>query len=245
MLEKIKNLKKGLTINITNSMIYSLEVIYVMHSNLIKVNEDLAFAKNKEGVISLINKKHDDYSFEDIEKKESEIAILEADIKKINEEYQNEFIELKESKRAFLKELRSTILVGVPTIALICFIISQGFGLALVFGSIPLVIATDFEIRMIKDCFASYAKMKKYAKNPDDSKEKLTQIKELLNTKKAELEQMLDKVDYREYSKKEEIASILNNMLNITTSKAPVNSLTSDISNVQSLNGPSLNRKRD
>ena len=98
---------------------------------------------------------------------------------------------------------------------------------------------------MIKDCFASYAKMKKYAKNPDDSKEKLTQIKELLNTKKVELEQILDKVDYREYSKKEEIASILNNMLNITTSKAPVNSLTSDISNVQSLNGPSLNRKKD
>ena len=87
--------------------------------------------------------------------------------------------------------------------------------------------------------------MKKYAKNPDDSKEKLTQIKELLNTKKVELEQMLDKVDYREYSKKEEIASILNNMLNITTSKAPVNSLTSDISNVQNLNGPFLNRKRD
>ena len=163
-----------------------------MHSNLIKVNEDLAFAKNKEGVISLINKKHDDYSFEDIGKKESEIAILEADIKKINEEYQNEFIELKESKRAFLKELRSTILVGVPTIALICFIISQGFGLALVFGSIPLVIATDFEIRMIKDCFASYAKMKKYAKNPDDSKEKLTQIKELLNTKKVELDAIMD-----------------------------------------------------
>ena len=82
MLEKIKSLKKDLTINITNSMIYSLEVIYVMHSNLIKVNEDLAFAKNKEGIISLINKKHDDYSFEDIGKKESEIAILEADIKK-------------------------------------------------------------------------------------------------------------------------------------------------------------------
>ena len=242
MLEKIKNLKKDLTINITNSMIYSLEVIYVMHSNLIKVNEDLAFAKNKEGVISLINKKHDDYSFEDIEKKESEIAILEAYIKKINEEYQNEFIEPKESRSAFLKELRSTILVGVPTIALICFIISQGSGLALVFGSIPLIIATD---RKIKKCFASYAKMKKYAKNPDDSKEKLTQIKELLNTKKAELEQMLDKVDYREYSKKEEIASILNNMLITTPSNVSVNSLRSDISNVQNLNGPSLNRKRD
>ena len=226
-------------------MIYSLEVIWVMHSNLIKVNEDLAFAKNKEGIISLINKKHDDYSFEDIEQKESEIAMLEEDIKKINLEYQRGFNDPQKLRSTFLKQLFSAILMVIPNITLMSIAFSQELILTSFLLGIPLAIAIYLEFRMIRACFASYAKMRKYAKQSDDTKKILAQIKELLNIKKVELEKMLDKVDYREYTKKEEIASILNNMLNVTPSNVQDNTLTSNISNVQSLSGPSLIRKKD
>ena len=60
-----------------------------MHNNLIKVNELLAFAKNNEGVISLLLKKTKDYSFEDIINKEGEIDELDKKVNDLNTEKDN------------------------------------------------------------------------------------------------------------------------------------------------------------
>ena len=60
-----------------------------MHKNLIKVNEMLAFAKNSEGVISLLLKKTKNYSFEDIINKEREIDNLSIVFRKSKEESKN------------------------------------------------------------------------------------------------------------------------------------------------------------
>ena len=88
-------------------------------------------------------------------------------------------------------------------------------------------------------------KKKPQSRNTKEIEEALEQVRELLNTKKEELERMLDKVDFREYSKKEEIESIISNMLNITPSNEQDNTLNNDLSNTTTLDGPTLNRRKD
>ena len=56
-------------------------------------------------------------------------------------------------------------------------------------------------------------------------KEELEKARELLNTKKEELERILNQVDFREYSNRDEIESILSNMFNINQSKEYSNTL--------------------
>lgn len=56
---------------------------------------------------------------------------------------------------------------------------------------------------------------------------------------------MLDKVDFREYSNRDEIESILSNMFNINQSKEYSNTLNNDLSNTTTLDGPTLNRRKD
>ena len=88
----------------------------------------------------------------------------------------------------------------------------------------------------------------KEAIKPKDTKEieeELEKARELLNTKKEELERILNQVDFREYSNEEEIESILNNMFNINQSKEYSNTLNKDVSNEVTLEGPTLNRRRD
>ena len=56
---------------------------------------------------------------------------------------------------------------------------------------------------------------------------------------------MLDKVDFREYLNRDEIESILSNMFNINQSKEYSNTLNNDLSNTTTLDGPTLNRRKD
>ena len=56
---------------------------------------------------------------------------------------------------------------------------------------------------------------------------------------------MLDKVDFREYSNRDEIESILSNMFNINQSKEYSNTLNNYLSNTTTLDGPTLNRRKD
>ena len=56
---------------------------------------------------------------------------------------------------------------------------------------------------------------------------------------------MLNQVDFREYSNRNEIESILSNMFNINQSKEYSNTLNKDVSNEVTLEGPTLNRRRD
>ncbi len=66
-----------------------------------------------------------------------------------------------------------------------------------------------------------------------------------VGVKKEELEKILNQVDFREYSNKDEIESILSNMFNINQSKEYSNTLNNDLSNTTTLDGPTLNRRKD
>ena len=203
-----------------------------MHKNLIKVNELLAFAKNSEGVISLLLKKTKNYSFEDIINKEREIDELYNNIKKLNIE--------KDNAKATKTGSRILLLI---LFAFLMFIIYISVSFHIIIGAILLLVQLGILGMYKQEGFGI-----KEAIKPKDTKgieEELEKAKELLNTKKEELERMLDKVDFREYSKKEEIESIISNMLNITSSNEQDNTLNKDVSNTTTLDGPTLNRRKD
>lgn len=217
-----------------------------MHKNLIKINELLAFANNSEGVISLISKKGKDYSFEDIISKETEIDELS---NKVNAET-NEKNKIT-SDNNFLKENFSievffAIVVSAGIIS--CGVYPFGISGVTLLETVLYVLMYGgliaYGVYGIKHVLNSYKTIKKNNKDVKDKEEEIEKVRELLNNKKEELERMLDKVDFREYSKKEEIESIISNMLNFTPSNEQDNTLNNDLSNTINLDGPSRERIR-
>ena len=216
-----------------------------MHKNLIKINELLAFANNSEGVISLISKKNKDYSFEDIQKKEQEIDELNKEVNDLNIGKDkiirdNEFV-----KEYFPVEVFMGFLItggitfsGVYTLSTI----SDLTLLEMVFMGIIYTFFVVFGVYGIKHVLNSYKTIKKNNKDVKDKEEEIEKVRKLLNNKKEELERILDKADFREYSNKEEIESIISNMLNITPSNEQDNTLNNDLSNTINLDGPSRER---
>ena len=216
-----------------------------MHNNLIKVNEMLAFARNNDGVTTLLLKRTNDYSFEDIINKEREIDKLSIDLKNKNEESENVVINNAKLKKKFISSvfyMICAILAGIIYSELIVPFsevnIFRRFLLFLLFTSFALYLP---HINPIKE----YKKYKNETKNPEEVKENLEKVRELLNTKKEELERILDKVDFREYSNKDEIESIISNMFRVTSSNEYYNILSKDVSNKVTLDGPTLNRRKD
>ncbi len=216
-----------------------------MHKNLIKINELLAFANNSEGVISLISKKNKDYSFEDIQKKEQEIDELNKEVNDLNIGKDkiirdNEFVKEYFPVEVFMGFLITwgIIFSGVDTLSAI----SDLTLLEMVFMGIIYTFFVVFGVYGIKHVLNSYKTIKKNNKDVKDKEEEIEKVRKLLNNKKEELERILDKVDFREYSKKEEIESIISNMLNITPSNEQDNTLNNDLSNTINLDGPSRER---
>lgn len=219
-----------------------------MHKNLIKVNELLAFANNNDGVISLISKKSKAYSFEDIIGKEQEIDELNKEVNDLNIGKDkiirdNEFV-----KEYFPVEVFMGFLItggitfsGVYTLSTI----SDLTLLEMVFIGIIYTFFVVFGVYGIKHVLNSYKTIKRNNKDVKDKEEEIEKVRKLLNNKKEELERILDKVDFREYSNKEEIESIISNMLNITPSNEQDNTLNNDLSNTINLDGPTLNRRKD
>ena len=202
-----------------------------MHKNLIKVNELLAFANNSEGVISLLSKKTKDYSFEDIINKEKEIDELGKDIKKLNIEKDN----AKQSKKG-------SRVLALILIAFLIFIIYISVSFHVILGAILLLLPLG-----ILAMYKQEGNNIKEAIKPKDIKEmdeKIEKVKDLINSKKEELEHILDKVDFREYTDKKQIESIMINMFGITHNEVD-NTLNKNESNKVILDGPKLNRKRD
>ena len=214
-----------------------------MHKNLIKVNELLAFANNSEGVISLLLKKTKDYSFEDIINKEKEIDELGKKVNDLNTEKDNA---IDTQKNLIIKVLNT---IGM----ILDFLLLLVFGGLSIFVMFTIGIAPGALLLLLEFIFIWFYKQivnenkekKTQSRNTKEIEEALEQVRELLNTKKEELERMLDKVDFREYSKKEEIESIISNMLNITPSNEQDNTLNNDLSNTTTLDGPTLNRRKD
>ena len=203
-----------------------------MHKNLIKISDFLAFAKNNEGVISLLLKKTKDYSFEDIINKEQEIAELSNNIKKLNIE--------KDNAKATKTGSRLLLLI---LLAFLMFIIYISVSFHIILGAFLLLLPLGILAIFKEQGFGI-----KEAIKPKDTKEieeELEKARELLNTKKEELEKILNQVDFREYSNKDEIESILSNMFNINQSKEYSNTLNKDVSNEVTLEEPTLNRRRD
>lgn len=210
-----------------------------MHKNLIKVNEMLAFANNNDGVISLISKKSKAYSFEDIIGKEQEIDELSKKVKDETFE-KNHAIEAEKHKvicaiQMILDILSFLVLVGLN---ILMFSINIAIGV--------LVLLLNFIlVWLFKKMVIENEEKKGELRDVKEIEEDLEKVRELLNTKKEELERMLDKVDFREYTDKKQIENIMNNMFSITQSNEEDNTLSKDESNKVSLDGPVLNRKRD
>ena len=203
-----------------------------MHKNLIKISDFIAFAKNNEGVISLLLKKTKDYSFEDIINKEQEIAELSNNIKKLNIE--------KDNAKATKTGSRLLLLI---LLAFLMFIIYISVSFHIILGAFLLLLPLGILAIFKEQGFGI-----KEAIKPKDTKEieeELEKARELLNSKKEELEKILNQVDFREYSNKDEIESILSNMFNINQSKEYSNTLNKDVSNEVTLEEPTLNRRRD
>ena len=214
-----------------------------MHKNLIKISDFLAFAKNNEGVISLLLKKTKDYSFEDIINKEQEIAELSNNIKKLNIEKDNAI----DTKKNLIIKVLNTIGMILDFLLLLVF---GGLSIFVMFtiGIAPgaLLLLLEFIFIWFFEQIANENKEKKaQSRNTKEIEEELEKARELLNSKKEELEKILNQVDFREYSNKDEIESILSNMFNINQSKEYSNTLNKDVSNEVTLEGPTLNRRRD
>ena len=203
-----------------------------MHNNLIKVNEMLAFARNNEGVISLISKKGKDYSFEDIIIKEQEIDELGKDIKKLNIEKDN----AKQTKKG-------SRVLALILLAFLIFIIYISVSFHVILGAILLLLPLG-----ILAMYKQEGNNIKEAIKPKDIKEideKIEKVRDLINSKKEELEHILDKVDFREYTDKKQIENIISNMFGITQSNEVDNTLNKDESNTINLDGPILTRRKD
>lgn len=214
-----------------------------MHKNLIKISDFIAFAKNNEGVISLLLKKTKDYSFEDIINKEQEIAELSNNIKKLNIEKDNAI----DTKKNLIIKVLNTIGMILDFLLLLVF---GGLSIFVMFtiGIAPgaLLLLLEFIFIWFFEQIANENKEKKaQSRNTKEIEEALEQVRKLINSKKEELEKILNQVDFREYSNKDEIESILSNMFNINQSKEYSNTLNKDVSNEVTLEGPTLNRRRD
>ena len=217
-----------------------------MHKNLIKISDFIAFAKNNEGVISLLLKKTKDYSFEDIINKEQEIAELSNNIKKLNIEKDNAKA-TKTGSRLLLLILLA-FLMFIIYISVSFHIILGAFLLLVPLGILAIFKEQGFGIKEAikpKDTKEIEEELEKARELLNTKKEELEKARELLNSKKEELEKILNQVDFREYSNKDEIESILSNMFNINQSKEYSNTLNKDVSNEVTLEGPTLNRRRD
>ena len=217
-----------------------------MHKNLIKISDFIAFAKNNEGVISLLLKKTKDYSFEDIINKEQEIAELSNNVKKLNIEKDNAKA-TKTGSRLLLLILLA-FLMFIIYISVSFHIILGAFLLLLPLGILAIFKEQGFGIKEAikpKDSKGIEEELEKARELLNTKKEELEKARELLNSKKEELERMLNQVDFREYSNRNEIESILSNMFNINQSKEYSNTLNKDVSNEVTLEGPTLNRRRD
>ena len=217
-----------------------------MHKNLIKISDFIAFAKNNEGVISLLLKKTKDYSFEDIINKEQEIAELSNNVKKLNIEKDNAKA-TKTGSRLLLLILLA-FLMFIIYISVSFHIILGAFLLLLPLGILAIFKEQGFGIKEAikpKDTKGIEEELEKARELLNTKKEELEKARELLNSKKEELERMLNQVDFREYSNRNEIESILSNMFNINQSKEYSNTLNKDVSNEVTLEGPTLNRRRD
>ena len=217
-----------------------------MHKNLIKISDFIAFAKNNEGVISLLLKKTKDYSFEDIINKEQEIAELSNNIKKLNIEKDNAKA-TKTGSRLLLLILLA-FLMFIIYISVSFHIILGVFLLLVPLGILAIFKEQGFGIKEAikpKDTKEIEEELEKARELLNTKKEELEKARELLNSKKEELEKILNQVDFREYSNKDEIESILSNMFNINQSKEYSNTLNKDVSNEVTLEEPTLNRRRD
>lgn len=214
-----------------------------MHKNLIKISDFIAFAKNNEGVISLLLKNTKDYSFEDIINKEQEIAELSNNIKKLNIEKDNAI----DTKKNLIIKVLNTIGMILDFLLLLVF---GGLSIFVMFtiGIAPgaLLLLLEFIFIWFFEQIANENKEKKaQSRNTKEIEEELEKAREVLNTKKEELEKILNQVDFREYSNRDEIESILSNIFNINQSKEYSNTLNKDVSNEVTLEGPTLNRRRD
>ena len=214
-----------------------------MHKNLIKVNELLAFANNSEGVISLLLKKTKDYSFEDIINKEKEIDELGKKVNDLNTEKDNAI----DTQKNLIIKILNTIGMILDFLLLLVFgglSIFVMFTIGIAPGALLLLLEFTF-IWFYKQIANENKEEKAKIRNTKEIEEALEQVRKLINSKKEELERMLNQVDFREYSNRDEIESILSNMFNINQSKEYSNTLNNDLSNTTTLDGPTLNRRKD
>lgn len=214
-----------------------------MHKNLIKITDLLAFANNSDGVISLLSKKTKDYSFEDIINKEQEIDDLNKKIKDLNTEKDNAI----DTQKALIIKVLNTIGMILDFLLLLVFgglSIFVMFTIGIAPGALLLLLEFTF-IWFYKQIANENKEEKAKIRNTKEIEEALEQVRKLINSKKEELERILNQVDFREYSNRDEIERILSNMFNINQSKEYHNTLNNDLSNTTTLDGPTLNRRKD
>ena len=213
-----------------------------MHKNLIKITDLLAFANNSDGVISLLSKKTKDYSFEDIINKEQEIDDLNKKIKDLNTEKDNAI----DTQKALIIKVLNTIGMILDFLLLLVFgglSIFVMFTIGIAPGALLLLLEFTF-IWFYKQIANENKEEKAKIRNTKEIEEALEQVRKLINSKKEELERILNQVDFREYSNRDEIERILSNMFNINQSKEYHNTVNNDLSNTQTLDGPSRERRK-
>ena len=213
-----------------------------MHKNLIKITDLLAFANNSDGVISLLSKKTKDYSFEDIINKEQEIDDLNKKIKDLNTEKDNAI----DTQKALIIKVLNTIGMILDFLLLLVFgglSIFVMFTIGIAPGALLLLLEFIF-IWFYKQIANENKEEKAKIRNTKEIEEALEQVRKLINSKKEELERILNQVDFREYSNRDEIERILSNMFNINQSKEYHNTVNNDLSNTQTLDGPSRERRK-
>ena len=213
-----------------------------MHKNLIKINDLLAFVEDDNHIISLMCKKNNAFSFEEILKNERVIETLKDEINAKEDEKQQLENNSNNVPKSYWWALFFNVLITIYFVSQIIPIIS--------YISVPLkvliVILTTMSVSIsginLHKLITNYRLAKE---NNDRSKfidEELAKLKQSLNTKKEILEYMLHQVDLKEYFKQSEIENILNN--NAYNSEYSY-ALTNDASNKVTLDGPTRNRRKD
>lgn len=219
-------------------------------NNLVKINDYMALFRNKDKVISLLLKKASDYSFIDIISKKQEVEVLAKKIDELDDELKGNDNNNKVLKQDFLEnrycailEAISVVVINVLVYALSLFNFNPAF-LIFAGGFINLGMLI-LAVKTIKDAIVSFRKMKENIINPNDLEQELKRTKDLLNQKTIELNNMKYKANFHEYSRWDDIVSILNNVFKEHEANKTIdNNLGNDLSNKKTLDGPVRERKR-
>lgn len=186
------------------------------------------------------SKKSKDYSFEDIINKEQEIDELKANLKKLNAN-KEESNDISQDIQICKKYLNVFALIWIlSSVFFIMFMIdisNVNFVTSLLCTAGVLLYNSALWGTFYHLLSERKKKSQKKLSSFQDIDKDIENVEELLNSKKCELEAMLDKVDFREYASKEEIGQIMDNMLGLTKINEQATTLI--------LDGPTLNRQRN